>query len=66
MAVELINATFDAFVQFAQTQEATGKQRAVARFDADAGELGGIVNRTIKPGSGDWVGVGAGRLAELV
>ena len=44
MAVELINATFDAFVQFAQTQEAAGKQRAVARFDADAGELGGIVN----------------------
>ena len=65
MAVELINATFDAFVQFAQTQEAAGKSRAVARFDADAGELGGIVNRTIKPGSGDWVGIGAGRLASL-
>ena len=25
----------------------------------------GIVNRTIKPGSGDWVGIGAGRLASL-
>ena len=58
MAVELINATFDAFVQFAQTQEAAGKQRAVARIDA--GELGGIVNRTIRPGSGDWVGIGRG------
>ena len=63
MALELINATFDAFVQFAQTQEAAGKQRAVARVDADA--LGGIVNRTIRPGSGDWVGIGAGRLASL-
>ena len=63
MALELINATFDAFVQFAQTQEAAGKQRAVARFDADA--LGGIVNRTIKPASGDWVGIGVGRLASL-
>ena len=31
MAVELINATFDAFVQFAQTQEAAGKGKAVAR-----------------------------------
>ena len=58
MAVELINATFDAFVQFAQTQEEAGKQRAVARFDP--GELGGIANRTIKPGTGDWVGIGAG------
>ena len=63
MAVELINATFDAFVQFAQTQEAAGKGKAVARFDP--GELGGIANRTIKPGSGDWVGIGAGRLASL-
>ena len=63
MALELINATFDAFVQVAQTQEAAGKHRAVARVDADA--LGGIVNRTIRPGSGDWVGIGAGRLASL-
>ena len=39
------------------------RQKAIARLDA--GELGGIANRTIKPGSGDWVGVGAGRLASL-
>ena len=63
MAVELINATFDAFVQFAQTQEAAGKQKAVARLDESI--LGGIVHRSIKPGSGDWVGVGAGRLSSL-
>ena len=25
----------------------------------------GIVNRNIKPGTGDWVGIGAGRLASL-
>ena len=54
MAVELINATFDAFVQFAQTQEAAGKQKAVARLDESI--LGGIVNRTIN----------VDRLAELV
>ena len=60
------NATFDAFVEFAKTQEAAGKERAVARFDADAAkELGGIVNRTIKPASSDWVGIGVGRLASL-
>ena len=45
MAVELINATFDAFVQFAQTQEAAGKGKAVSRFDA--GELGAIANRNV-------------------
>ena len=63
MALEINNATFNAFVEFAKTQEAAGKQKAVARFDA--GELGGIVNRTIKPASGDWVGIGAGRLSSL-
>ena len=58
------NAQFQQFVDFAETAAAAGKQKAIARVDA--GELGGIANRTIKPGSGDWVGVGAGRLAELV
>ncbi len=27
--------------------------------------MGGIVNRTIKPGAGDGVGIGVGRLASL-
>jgi hypothetical protein len=54
MAVELINATFDAFVQFAQTQEAAGKGKAIARLDES--KLGKIVNRNIKPETGDWVG----------
>ncbi len=57
------NAQFQQFVDFAETAVAAGKQKAVARFDA--GELGGIVNRTIKPGSGDWVGIGVGRLSSL-
>ena len=57
------NAQFQQFVDFAESAVAAGKQKAVARFDA--GELGGIVNRTIKPGSGDWVGIGVGRLASL-
>lgn len=57
------NAQFQQFVDFAETAVTAGKQKAVARFDA--GELGGIVNRTIKPGSGDWVGIGVGRLASL-
>ena len=68
MALGIIgsNATFDAFVQFAETQHAAGKDKAIARFEKpDAAGLGGIANRTIKPGSGDWVGVGAGRLASL-
>ena len=39
MAVELINATFDAFVQFAQTQETAGKERAAAR-DEEAPAMG--------------------------
>ncbi len=57
------NAQFQQFVEFAEAAAAAGKQKAVARVDA--GELGGIVNRTIRPGSGDWVGIGAGRLASL-
>ena len=59
MSLEMNVVSFDAFVQFAETQHTAGKDKAVARFDA--GELGGIVNRTIKPTSSDWVGVGAGR-----
>ena len=57
------NAQFQQFVDFAETAAAAGKQKAIARVDA--GELGGIVNRTIKPGSGDWVGIGVGRLSSL-
>ena len=45
------NAEFQRFVDFAENAAAAGKQKAVARLDA--GELGGIVNRTIKPSSGD-------------
>ena len=52
------NAQFQQFVDFAETQIHAGKQRAVARVD-----VGEIANRTIKPGSGDWVGIGQGRLA---
>ena len=52
------NAQFQQFVDFAEAAAKAGKQKAVARVDA--GELGGIVNRTIRPGSGDWVGIGAG------
>ena len=59
----LQNAQFQQFVDFAETAVKAGKQKAIARVDA--GELGGIVNRTIRPGSGDWVGIGAGRLASL-
>ena len=55
------NAQFQQFVDFAEAAAKAGKQKAVARVDA--GELGGIVNRTIRPGSGDWVGIGAGRLS---
>ena len=68
MALGIIgsNATFDAFVQFAETQHAAGKDKAIARFEKpDAAGLGGIANRTIIPGKGDWVGIGAGRLASL-
>ena len=68
MALEIIgyNATFNEFVKFAEAQHTAGKDKAVARFEKpDADGLGGIVNRTIKPGSGDWVGIGVGRLASL-
>ena len=57
------NAQFQQFVDFAEAAAKAGKQKAIARLDP--GELGGIANRTIKPGSGDWVGIGAGRLASL-
>ncbi|MBQ2335825.1 MAG: hypothetical protein II381_05910, partial [Victivallales bacterium] len=57
------NAQFQQFVDFAEAAAKAGKQKAIARVDA--GELGGIVNRTIKPGSGDWVGIGVGRLSSL-
>ena len=57
------NAQFQQFVDFAEAAAKAGKQKAIARLDA--GELGGIVNRTIKPASGDWVGIGVGRLASL-
>ena len=68
MALEIVgyNATFNEFVKFAEAQHTAGKDKAVARFEKpDADGLGGIVNRTIKPGSGDWVGIGVGRLASL-
>ena len=68
MSLEIIgyNATFNEFVKFAEAQHTAGKDKAVARFEKpDADGLGGIVNRTIKPGSGDWVGIGVGRLASL-
>jgi hypothetical protein len=56
-------AQFDQFVEFAEAAIAAGKQKAIARVDTS--ELGGIVNRTIKPGTGDWVGIGVGRLGSL-
>ena len=57
------NAQFQQFVEFAEAAAAAGKQKAIARVDP--GEVGGIANRTIIPGKGDWVGIGAGRLASL-
>ena len=57
------NAQFQQFVQFAEGAVAAGKEKAVARLSES--ELGGIVNRTIKPTSADWVGIGVGRLASL-
>ena len=64
MALEINNATFNAFVDFAQTQEAAGKQKAVARL-VDAPKDGPLAGRNIKAASGDWVGVGVGRLKSL-
>ena len=46
------NAQFQQFVDFAEAAAKAGKQKAIARIDA--GELGGIANRTIRPGYGDW------------
>ena len=57
------NAQFQQFVQFAETAIAAGKQKAIARVETS--EVGGIANRTIVPGSGDWVGIGVGRLSSL-
>ena len=54
----LQNAQFQQFVDFAEAEVKAGKQKAIARLDA--GELGKIVNRNIKPGTDDWVGIGAG------
>ena len=56
-------AEFQQFVQFAETAIASGKQKAIARVETS--EVGGIANRTIKSGSGDWVGIGVGRLSSL-
>ena len=56
-------AEFQQFVQFAETAIASGKQKAIARVETS--EVGGIANRTIVPGSGDWVGIGVGRLSSL-
>ena len=57
------NAQFQQFVQFAETTIAAGKQKAIARVETS--EVGGIANRTIKPATGDWVGIGVGRLSSL-
>ena len=56
-------AEFQQFVQFAETAIASGKQKAIARVETS--EVGGIANRTIVPGTGDWVGIGVGRLSSL-
>ena len=58
-----LDTQFQQFVQFAEGAVAAGKEKAVARLSES--ELGGIVTRTIKPTSADWVGVGAGRLSSL-
>ena len=58
-----LDTQFQQFVQFVESAAAAGKEKAVARLSES--ELGGIVNRTIKPTSADWVGVGVGRLSSL-
>ena len=65
MALDIIgyNATFDAFANFAKVQSDAGKQKAVARVDTSGAQ--GLAGRTIKAASGDWVGVGQGRLWTL-
>ena len=52
------NVQFQQFVDFAEAAVNAGRQKAIARVDA--GEIGEIVNRTIIPGKGDWVGIGVG------
>ena len=59
----VLDTQLQQFVQFAEGAVAAGKQKAIARVETS--EVGGIANRTIVPGSGDWVGVGAGRLSSL-
>ena len=49
-----LDTQFQQFVQFAEGAVAAGKEEAVARLSES--ELGGIVTRTIKPTSADWVG----------
>ena len=55
------NTQFQQFVDFA---ESAGKEKAIARL-VDTDKVGNMANRTIIPGKGDWVGIGAGRLASL-
>ena len=52
------NAQFQQFVDFAEAEVKAGKQKAIACLDES--KQGKIVNRNIKPGAGDWVGIGAG------
>ena len=47
-----LDTQFQQFVDFAEAAAKAGKQRAVARVETS--EVGGIANRTIRPGSGDW------------
>ena len=53
-----LDTQFQQFVDFAEAAAKAGKQKAIARLDES--KLGKIVNRNIKPGTGDWVGIGAG------
>lgn len=63
MSLGINNPSFDVFVQFAQSHVEAGKGKSVARLDPS--EVGGMGSRTVKPASGDWVGIGQGRLASL-
>lgn len=62
MALEIngYKAQFDRFVNFAKAQEVADKQKAIATVDTSKAE--GLAGRTIKAGTGDWVGIGQGRL----
>ena len=63
MALDINNATFRAFTDFATKNVEAGKQKTVVRVDtAGAGSLGSL---TIKAAKGDWVGIGIGRLRSL-